>query len=43
MKSIVISMYLVYQSTENLHAPFISSGPHRTRSQYSFCMALGGP
>lgn len=43
MKSIVASMHLVCQSTGNLHAPFISSGPHRGCSQYGFCVALGLP
>lgn len=43
MKSIVTSMRLVCQSTGSLHAPFISSGPHRRCSREGFCMALGFP
>lgn len=43
MKSTVTSMNLLCQSTGNLHAPLLSSGPYRRCSQYSLCMAQGLP
>ena len=43
MKSIVTSMDLACQSSGNLLALLISSGPYRRWSRHGLCMALGLP